>query len=144
MLKGIDPLLGPELLQILRAMGHGDELIIVDANFPATANAERLVRLDGVDAPRALKAVLSLMPLDDFVEAPVVFMAVVGDPAAVPEITVEFQKIAAEAEGKPVKTERIDRFAFYERARRAFAIVATNERRLYGNVIVKKGVIRKQ
>ncbi len=142
MLKGIDPLVGPELLQILRAMGHGDELIIVDANFPSAANAKRLVRLDGVDAPCALRAVLSLMPLDDFVEAPVAFMAVVGDPTAVPEITREFQKIAEEAEGKPLTVERIDRFAFYERARHAYALVATSERRLYGCVIVKKGVIR--
>jgi L-fucose mutarotase len=142
MLKGIDPLLGPELLQILRAMGHGDELVIVDANFPAPATAKRLVRLDGVDAPRALRAVLSLMPLDDFVEAPVAFMAVVGDSTAVPEITREFQKIAEEAEGRALKAERIDRFAFYERARNAYAIVSTSERRLYGNVILKMGVIR--
>ena len=142
MLKGIDPLLGPELLHILRAMGHGDELVIVDANFPAAATAKRLVRLDGVDAPRALRAVLSLMPLDDFVEAPVAFMAVVGDVTAVPEITREFQKTAEEAEGRPLKVERVDRFAFYERARQAYAIVSTSERRLYGNVILKMGVIR--
>ena len=142
MLKGIDPLLGPELLHILRAMGHGDELVVVDANYPAAASAKRLVRLDGVDAPRALKAVLSLMPLDDFVEAPVAFMAVVGDPTAAPEITSEFQEIAEAAEGRPLTAERIDRFAFYERARHAYAIVATSDARLYGNVILKKGVIR--
>jgi len=142
MLKGIDPLVGPELLQILRAMGHGDELVIVDANYPATASAKRLVRLDGVDAPRALQAVLSLLPLDDFVEAPIAFMAVVGDPHAVPEVTRELHKIAEEAEQKPLKAERIDRFAFYDRARQGYAILATSERRLYGNVILTKGVIR--
>jgi len=142
MLKGIDPLIGPELLQILRAMGHGDELIIVDANFPAAASTKRLVRLDGVDAPRALKAVLSLMPLDDFVESPLAFMAVVGEPTAIPEVTCELKKVAEEAEGKSLTAERMDRFAFYERARNAYAIVATSERRLYGNVILKKGVIR--
>ncbi len=142
MLKGIDPLVGPDLFHILRAMGHGDELVIVDANFPATGSAKRLVRLDGVDAPRVLKAILSLLPLDDFVDAPVAFMAVVGDPTAVPEITREFRKIAEEAEGKPVAVDWLDRFAFYERAREAYALVATGERRLYGNVIVKKGVIR--
>jgi L-fucose mutarotase len=142
MLKGIDPLVGPELLLVLRAMGHGDELVIVDANFPAAANAKRLVRLDGADAPRVLKAILSLLPLDDFVEAPIAFMAVVGDPTATPEITKQFQKIAEEAERRPVTAERIDRFAFYERARHAYAVVATSERRLYGNVILKKGVIR--
>ena len=85
---------------------------------------------------------LSLLPLDDFVDAPVAYMAVVGDPTSIPEITKEFQKVADAAEGKPAGAERIDRFAFYERARNAFAIVATNERRLYGNVILKKGVIR--
>jgi L-fucose mutarotase len=142
MLKGLDPLLGPELLQILRAMGHGDELAIVDANFPAAATARRLVRLEGVDAPRALRAVLSLLPLDDFVEAPIAFMAAVGEPAAVPEITREFQRIAEEAEGRPLTVARLDRFAFYERARQAYAIVSTGERRLYGNVILTKGVIR--
>ncbi len=142
MLKGIDPLVGPDLLHILCAMGHGDELVIVDANYPATANAKHLVRLDGVDASRALKAVLSLLPLDDFVEAPLAFMQVVGDPEAVPAVVSELHKMAEEAERKPLKAEHIDRFAFYERAREAYAIVATSERRLYGNVIVKKGVIR--
>jgi L-fucose mutarotase len=144
MLKGIDPLLSPDLLHILRAMGHGDELTIVDANYPAATNTTRLVRLDGVDAPRALKAVLSLMPLDDFVESPLAFMAVVGDPAATPEITCELHRIAEEAEGKALKTESIDRFDFYQRARRSYAIIATGERRLYGNVILKKGVIRSE
>ncbi len=142
MLKGIDPLVGPELLHILRAMGHGDELVIVDANYPAAASAKHLVRLDGVEAPRALKAILSLLPLDDFTEAPLAFMQVVGDPDAVPEVISELHKIAEEAERKPLKAERIDRFAFYERARHAYAIVATSEKRLYGNVILKKGVIR--
>jgi L-fucose mutarotase len=142
MLKGIDPLLGPDLLHILRAMGHGDELTIVDANYPATASAQRLVRLDGVDVSRTLQAVLSLLPLDDFVEAPLAFMAVVGDPQAVPDVERELQKIAEEAEQKPLKAEWIDRFAFYERAKQGYAIVATSERRLYGNVIVKKGVLR--
>ena len=142
MLKGIDPLLGPELLHILRAMGHGDELVIVDANYPATANAKRLVRLDGVDAPRALQAILTLLPLDDFVEAPLAFMQMVGDSQTIPEVVSQMQKVAEQAEQKPLKAEHIDRFAFYERARQGYAIVATSERRLYGNVIVKKGVIR--
>ena len=92
MLKGLDPLLGADLLQVLRAMGHGDDLVIADANFPATTMGRRLVRLDGVAAPRALEAVLSVMPLDDFVAEPCGRIEVVGDPAAVPEVCREFQQ----------------------------------------------------
>ena len=142
MLKGIDPLLNAELLHILAGMGHGDELAVVDANFPAVTNAKRLVRLDGVSSPRALEAVLSLMPLDDFVDAPVAAMQVVGDPNAIPEVVKEFHQVAEAAEGKKVTMERIDRFVFYDRVKAAYAVVATGERRLYGNVLVKKGVIR--
>ena len=142
MLKGIDPLLNAELLHILAGMGHGDELAIVDANFPAVTNAKRVVRLDGVSAPRALAAVLSLIPLDEFVEAPAATMQVVGDPNAVPEVVKEFHEVANKAEGKKVSVESIDRFAFYDRVKTAYAVVATGEGRLYGNVIVKKGVIR--
>jgi L-fucose mutarotase len=142
MLKSIDPLISPELLHILAAMGHGDELAVVDANFPAMSTAKRLVRLGGVTSPRALEAVLSLLPLDDFVDAPVAVMQVVGDPAAIPEVVKEFHEVAARVEGKPVNVERIDRFAFYDRARSAFAVLATGERRLYGCVLVKKGIIR--
>jgi L-fucose mutarotase len=142
MLKGIDPLLNAELLHILAGMGHGDELAVVDANFPAVTMARRLVRLDGATATRALQAVLSLMPLDDFVDAPVAAMQVVGDPNAIPEVVKEFHEVANKAEGKKVTMERIDRFAFYERVKAACAVVATGEQRLYGNVLVKKGVIR--
>ncbi len=142
MLKGIDPLLGPELLEILAAMGHGDELAIVDANFPAAAMARRLVRLNGISAPRALAAVLSLVPLDEFVEKPATVMQVVGDPEAVPEVVAEFRKVADAAEGRSVAFESVERFAYYDRVRAAFAVVATGETRLYGNVLIKKGVIR--
>lgn len=141
MLKGIDPLLGPDLLRVLAAMGHGDEVVIVDANFPAEANARRLVRLDGVDATRAAEAILSVLPLDEYVEAPAAVMAVAGDPDAEPPVVTGFRRIAATAHGAPVSFERVERFAFYERARQAFAIVATGERRLYGNVILTKGVL---
>jgi L-fucose mutarotase len=141
MLKGLDPLLSPELLHALRAMGHGDELAIVDANFPATTMVRRLIRLDGVSAPAALGAVLSVLPLDGFVESPVAVMAVVGDAEAVPEAVADFRKVVAATEGRPVPFASLERFAFYARVREAFAVVATGERRLYGNVIVKKGVI---
>lgn len=141
MLKGLDPLLGPDLLRVLRAMGHGDEIVIADANFPGTTMAKRLVRLDGVSATRALEAVLSVMPLDSFVEAACARMQVVGDPGAVPEICTEFQRIIDAAEGGRFELAAIERFAFYERARSAFAVVQTGETRLYGNVLLTKGVI---
>lgn len=141
MLKLLDPLLGPDLLHALASMGHGDEIAIVDANFPAAACARRLVRLDGVTAPRALRAVLTLLPLDTFVEAPLASMAVVGDAAAVPESVREFDREAAEAQRVAVRREALAREAFYARAREAFVIVQTGETRLYGNVLVRKGVV---
>jgi L-fucose mutarotase len=142
MLKGLDPVLGPDLLAILRGMGHGDELALVDANFPAAANARRLVRLDGIVAPRVLEAVLSVLPLDDFVDSPATRMAVVGDASAIPEICREFADIIGKAMGRPVPLAAVERFAFYQRARDAFAVVATGETRLYGNLLLRKGVIR--
>ena len=143
MLKGLDPLLGADLLQVLRAMGHGDDLVIADANFPATTMGRRLVRLDGVAAPRALEAVLSVMPLDDFVEpSPAAGSRWSASPDAEPEVCREFQAIIDRAEGGRFKLARIERFAFYARAREAFAVVQTGETRLYGCVLLKKGVVR--
>jgi len=141
MLKTIHPLLSPELLTILAEMGHGDELAIVDANFPAVTMARRLVRISAPATP-VLEAVLTLLPLDDFVDAPVTVMQVVGAPDEIPETVREFQAAVDTAEAKPVKVSRIDRFAFYDRVKAAFAVVATGETRLYGNALVKKGVIR--
>ena len=139
MLKLLDPLLSGPLLQILADMGHGDEIVIVDANYPATANAKRLVRLDGITATAALKAVVSLLPLDDFVEAPA---AVMTPATGRPPVLNEFQALIDGAEGKSIKVTEMERFAFYERARGAYAMIATGERRLYGNIILVKGVIR--
>ena len=140
MLKGIDPILGPELLAILRAMGHGDDIAIVDANFPATSSAKRLVRMDGVDAPRMVRAVLSVLPLDTFVPNAAFRMAVVDNPSDIPPITKEFAALLA-ASGYQGEIEPIERFAYYERAQNAYAIVATGERRYWGNLILKKGAI---
>jgi L-fucose mutarotase len=142
MLKGLDPLLSPDLLATLRAMGHGDEMAIVDANFPADAMAQRLVRLDGLTATAVLDAVLSVMPLDDFVPDAAWRMEVVGDPGAEQPIFADFREILARREGPQMRLASLERFAFYERARAAYAIVATGEARLYGNVILKKGVVR--
>jgi L-fucose mutarotase len=142
MLKGLNPLLSPELLATLRAMGHGDDIAIVDANFPASAMARRLIRLDGLSATAVLDAVLSIMPLDDFVPEAAWRMEVVGDPSAEQPIYGEFREIIARHESPAMQLAGLERFAFYERARAAYAIVATGEARLYGNIILKKGVVR--
>jgi L-fucose mutarotase len=140
MLKTIPPLLGPDLLMILAAMGHGDEIAIVDANFPGTAMDTRLVRLDGHNATDVVDAVLTLLPLDDFEDA-VFAMAVVGEPERRMPVMDEFDAIVGRHEpGMALKL--IERFAFYERVRGAFAVVQTGEARLYGNILLKKGVIR--
>ena len=140
MLKGIDPLLGPELLAMLRAMGHGDEIVIADANFPAAAKAARLVRLEGASAPRALQAIVSVLPLDDFVPHAAFRMEVSDDPQSVPPVCAEMAAVLAAA-GYERGIEAIERMAFYARAREAFAIVATGEPRFWGNLILKKGAI---
>jgi L-fucose mutarotase len=142
MLKNLDPLLTPDLLHVLRAMGHGDEIVIVDANFPADSTGPQLVRLDGVDASRVLDAVLSVMPLDDFVPEACWRMQVVGEPNAEQPIFDEFRKVIATREGASFALGALERFAFYARAKACYAVVATGERRLYGNIILKKGVVR--
>ena len=143
MLKGLDPLLSPELLSALRAMGHGDTIAIVDANFPAAALAQRLIRLDGHGCARVLDAVLSVMPLDDFGADSVQRMEVVGNPAAEMPIFGDFRAVLARREaGLKGQLGALERHAFYAAARSAFAIVATGETQLYGNVLLRKGVIR--
>ena len=141
MLKSIDPLLTPDLLYALRAMGHGDEIAIVDANFPAQSSGPDVIRLDGLNAVSALEIILKVFPLDTFVATAANVMAVVGQPEAEPPIFAEFRAIVARCEGPQFKLGKIERFAFYERAAKAFAIIATGERRLYGNIILTKGVI---
>ncbi|SPH16834.1 L-fucose mutarotase [Defluviimonas aquaemixtae] len=141
MLRGIDPILSPDLLHALAAMGHGDEIVIADANFPGTSMGRLLIRADGVTASAMLRAVLSLMPLDTFVDDPAVTMQVVGDPDAVPEAVRDFQAIVNEVADAPATLAGIERHAFYDRAKAAFAVIQTGETRLYGNIILKKGVI---
>ncbi len=142
MLKNLSPLHTPELLHTLASMGHGDEIAIVDAHFPADSMAQRLVRLDGADAPSVLRAVLQLIPLDTFVDDPALRMQVVDDPDQIPEVQRTFQTVIDEEEGHHVELVKIERFAFYERAKDAYAIVATGELRPYGCVLIKKGVVR--
>lgn len=141
MLKGISPLLSPELLKVIAEMGHGDELVIGDCNFPAASMGQRCVRADGHSAVALLDAILQLFPLDTFVEAPVTLMAVVpGTLAEDPPIWSEFQETADKYE-PGTKMEFVERFAFYERARAAYATVQTGEQALYACVIIKKGTL---
>lgn len=142
MLKGISPLLSPELLKVLADMGHGDELVISDGNFPAVSMARRLVRADGHGVPPLLDAILDLFPLDSFVERPAALMSVVpGDPTR-PVIWEEFRGIIRRHEPGFKDFEMVERFAFYERAKQAFAVLATSESALYACIILKKGVLR--
>lgn len=142
MLKGLDARLGPDLLHVLAMMGHGDEIALVDTNFPAHSVAAGTIYGSalaiGADMTGAVGAVLSLLPLDRFVSAAAVTMQVVDDASAIPEAVAEVTPLIL-AEG--VGIEAIERFAFYQRARSAFAIVQTLETRVYGNIILKKGVI---
>lgn len=145
MLKNIDPLLNADILYALCAMGHDDEVVICDANFPADAIARqtvfgRLLRIDGVDAPRAVRAVLSVLPLDGFVDHPAERMEVVGDPDALPVVQSEAQREVDAAEGRALPFASVERFAFYERAKRAYCVIQTGEMRGYGCFIFKKGV----
>ena len=142
MLKGLDPLLSPDLLHTLQSMGHGDEIAIVDANYPAEAMDLPVVRLDGISATAVLGAVLSVFPLDGFVPEAAWRMEVVGNPDAEEPIFGEFRDTIRRHEGDTFHLAQLERFAFYERAKTCFAVVATGERRLYGNIILKKGVVR--
>ena len=142
MLKGLHPLLSPDLLRVLRQMGHGDELAIVDANYPAESSGRPVLRFDGHSTTALLDAVLSVLPLDTFVPESAWCMAVVDRPDAEEPIFDEFRASIHRHEGEQFGLAKLERFAFYERARDVFAILATGERRLYGNLIVKKGVVR--
>jgi L-fucose mutarotase len=140
MLKGLPPLLSPDLLHVLASMGHGDELVLADANFPAATHARRLIHLPGASAPDVLRAVLQVLPLDDFVPQAALTMQVVGDPDARPPVVMEFDAVL-QSHGCAASAS-LERFAFYTRAAGAFAIVATGETRIYGNLLLKKGVVR--
>ena len=141
MLKNIPPILGPDLLGILRAMGHGDEIAIVDANYPADSAGPALIRLDGISATDVLDAVLTLMPLDDFVDEAAICMQVVGDAGKREPVMDEFDSIVRRHEPK-MTLSSMERFAFYDRVSKGYAIIQTGERRLYGNILLKKGIIR--
>jgi len=141
MLKGIPSILPPELLKILMEMGHGDEIVISDGNFPAANYAQRLVRCDGHNVPDLLDAILRFFPLDPYVEAPVSLMQVVpGDTVKTPIWDV-YKSIVNKHEPANNKVQNVERFAFYEQAKAAYAVVSTGEKALYANIILKKGVV---
>jgi L-fucose mutarotase len=141
MLNGIPSIISPELMKTLMEMGHGDELVIVDGNFPAASIAQRLVRSDGNMVPELLRAILRFFPLDPYVEFPVALMQVVpGDPHK-PTIWKTYKEIIQKSDNKKKEIESIERFAFYERAQKAYAVIATSETARYANIILKKGVV---
>jgi L-fucose mutarotase len=141
MLKGIPNILPPDLLKILMEMGHGDEIIIADGNFPAASHAQRLVRCDGLGAPALLDGILQLFPLDGYVKQPVALMAIVPGDTYKPEIWPVYKKIVKKHEPAFTGFEMVERFAFYERAKKAYAIVASGEAARYANLVLKKGVL---
>ena len=141
MLKGLNPLLGPDLLKVLRAMGHGDEIVIADANFPASSLGPKVVRADGIGGVNLLTAILTHLPLDTYAETAAWRMAMVEDADKVPEICVTYQDIVTRLAGK-FSVAPLERFAFYERAKKAAYIVASGETAIYANIILKKGVVK--
>jgi len=146
MLKSIDPILNADVLHALKSMGHGDDLVICDANFPVDSVARRTVLgrplfLDNVTAPRAVRAILSLMPLDTFVDEPVLRMEVVGKPDEIPPVQAEVQEEIDRVEGRSRPMGSVERFAFYDLARQAYCVIQTGEPRFYADFVIKMGVI---
>ncbi|MFM8218164.1 MAG: RbsD/FucU family protein [Planctomycetaceae bacterium] len=141
MLKQISPLISPQLLQVLMEMGHGDELVLADGNFPAASHARRLVRADGLPMRPLLQGVLRLLPIDTFVAEVALVMQPVDAQAPEPVIWKDFRQQLHAAEGRTIDLTLLERHAFYERARQAYAVVATGESAHYANLILKKGVL---
>lgn len=144
MLKGISPLISPELLKALCEMGHGDELVIADGNFPCESVGKNavVVRADGLGAAEILDAVLKLVPLDTYTEKPVALMEIVkGDSCPTPKIWKTYEELLSKYEPEHHEIEMMERFDFYERAKGAYLIIATGETAIYANVLLKKGVV---
>lgn len=141
MLKGVPSIIPPELLKILMEMGHGDEIVIGDGNFPSANYAKRLVRCDGHNVPEILDAILKFFPLDTYSKVPVALMEVVAGDTVKPTIWDTYKEIIKKHEPNANKIEHMERFEFYERAKNAYAVIATGEKALYANIILKKGVV---
>lgn len=144
MLKGVPSILSPQLLKVLCEMGHGDEIVIADGNFPAESMGKDAVvlRADGHGVPEILDAVLKMIPLDQYVETPAALMEVVPGDDCVPVIWEQYRALLEENGEDPARIEMMERFAFYERAKKAYAIIATGESAIYANILLKKGVVK--
>ncbi|MEK3993938.1 RbsD/FucU domain-containing protein [Psychrobacillus sp. FSL K6-2365] len=140
MLKNIPHCISPNLLKILMEMGHGDEIVIADGNFPAASHAQNLIRLDGLHIPEILEAILALMPLDAYADSSVFYM-MHGPETSAPPIWKKYEEILQTTDNQTVTPSKLERFRFYEQAKQAYAIIATSEQALYANIILKKGVI---
>jgi L-fucose mutarotase len=141
-LKGIPPIISPEIMAALMSMGHGDELVIADGNYPAAGMARRLLRADGHGVPALLDAILHFFPLDPYVKHPVALMAVVPGDTAKTDIWEEYRRIIGAHDPSFMEFDLVERFAFYERSRSAYAIVASSEMAVYANIILKKGIVK--
>jgi L-fucose mutarotase len=141
MLKGIHPLLHADLLHALASMGHGDELVIADANFPATSIARRLIHASGATATDALDAILTVFPIDTFLRPAALTMQVVGDASTIPQPVKEFAEVFVRHGRAAIDFGKLEREAFYARARNAYAVVRTGDLRPYGNILLVKGVV---
>jgi len=140
-LKNLPEVLGPDLLHLLASLGHGDELAIVDRNYPAWSTGQRVVELRGIDAITAADAILQLLPVDTFVDEPIIRMEVVDAPEEIPDVQREFLELVRRIEGREVGMGSLSRFAFYDRVRTAFGVVVTTEPRPYGCFLVTAGVV---
>lgn len=140
MLIGISPVISPELLAVLARMGHGDELVLADAHFPGETFNDHVLRADGVAIPPLLDGILPLFVLDQYVDHPLIMMAAVTGDTLDPQVETSYRSVVDKHWPDTPAIERIDRFAFYERAKEAFAVVMTGETAKYGNIILKKGV----
>ena len=142
MLINIDPILSPEILNTLSSMGHGDRLVLCDSNFPAYSMNRRVHRIDGVDAARAAKAILSIFPLDSFVEFPILRMQIDNKPEELNDVHREMMEVTKSVAGENWKIGSIERFKFYEETKNAYAVITTNETRPFGCFILTKGVLK--
>lgn len=140
MLIGISPLISPELLSILHRMGHGDEIVFADAHFPGETYAKRILRADGLRIHDLLDAVLPLFVLDSYIESPLIMMAAVSGDLLDPKVETSYREAIDKHWPNTPPIQQIDRFAFYDKAKQAFAILMTGETAKYGNIILKKGV----
>jgi L-fucose mutarotase len=142
MLKNIPKNLSPELVKVLMEMGHGDEIVIADGNYPSASNARNLVRCDGLGVPELLESILKLLPLDTYVASSISFMAVADGDDTVPVIWETYQEIFTNAQVENAEIALLSRSDFYERGKKAYAIVATGEEAIYANILLKKGVVK--